>query len=60
MQERAPPRFTETVITNSKSETDGLLERILDRKNLNEAFKQVKRNKGAGGVDGMQVYDLLI
>lgn len=55
----APPRMTETDITNTKSQTDGLLERILDRKNLNEAFKQVKRNKGAGGVDGMQVDDLL-
>lgn len=51
--------MTETDITNTKSQTDGLLERILDRKNLNEAFKQVKRNKGAGGVDGMQVDDLL-
>jgi RNA-directed DNA polymerase len=31
----------------------------LKTQNLNEAFKQVKRKKGAGGVDGMQVDDLL-
>ena len=29
-----------------------LLERILHRDNLNEAFLRVKRNKGATGVDG--------
>jgi RNA-directed DNA polymerase len=51
--------MTETDITNIKSQTDGLLEQILDRKNLNEAVKQAERNKGAGGIDGMQVDDLL-
>jgi retron-type reverse transcriptase len=51
--------MTETDIANTKSQTDGLLEQILDRKNLNEAFKQIERNKGAGGIDGMQVDDLL-
>jgi RNA-directed DNA polymerase len=35
-----------------------LLDRILDRDNLNVAFKQVKKNKGAAGVDGMTVEDL--
>ena len=35
-----------------------LLNRILDRDNLNQAFKQVKRNKGAAGVDGMTVEEL--
>lgn len=55
----APERMTETDITDTKSQMDGLLEQILDPKNLNEAFKQVKRNKGAGGVDEMQVDDLL-
>ena len=35
-----------------------LLEKILDRNNLNQAFKQVKRNKGAAGVDGMTVQEL--
>ncbi|SHG34153.1 group II intron reverse transcriptase/maturase [Ornithinibacillus halophilus] len=35
-----------------------LLDKILDRDNLNRAFKQVKRNKGAAGVDGMTVDEL--
>lgn len=35
-----------------------LLEQILDVKNLNDAYKRVKRNKGAGGVDGMKVGEL--
>ena len=32
-----------------------LLESILDRENLNRAYKQVKRNHGAPGIDGMTV-----
>jgi len=32
-----------------------LLERILDRDNLNRAFKRVKERKGAAGIDGMTV-----
>lgn len=32
-----------------------LLERILDRDNLNRAFKRVKTRKGAAGIDGMTV-----
>jgi group II intron reverse transcriptase/maturase len=35
-----------------------MLERILDRSNLNEAYKRVKRNRGSGGVDGMSVEEL--
>ncbi len=49
--------------TNSQEakEQDGadLLEKILDRNNLNRAFKQVKSNKGAPGIDGMSVEDAL-
>jgi len=37
----------------------GLLERILHRDNLNAAYKKVKSNKGSGGVDGMDVEELL-
>ena len=36
-----------------------LLDLILRKDNLNEAYKQVKRNKGKGGIDGMQVDELL-
>ena len=35
-----------------------LLEKILDRKNMNEAYKKVCANKGAGGVDGMETSEL--
>ena len=34
--------------------TNNLLELILRKDNLNKAYKQVKRNKGKGGIDGMQ------
>ena len=42
-------------------EADGtdLLERILSRENLNRAYKRVKANKGAPGIDGMTVEDAL-
>lgn len=36
-----------------------LLEQILDRDNLNRAYKQVKRNHGAPGIDGMTVEEAL-
>ena len=55
----APPKITETDITDTNQQTEGLLELILTRDNLNRAYKQVKRNKGAGGIDGMQVDELL-
>lgn len=52
-------RITENNNTNTSSRENGLLERILSRANLNQAYKQVKRNKGAHGVDGMKVEHLL-
>ena len=39
-------------------QTDNLMERILHKDNLNKAYKKVKSNKGAGGVDGMSVDEL--
>jgi RNA-directed DNA polymerase len=35
--------------------TNGLLEKIIDRNNLNQAFKRVKSNKGSHGIDGMKM-----
>lgn len=35
-----------------------LLEKILDKRNMNEAYKRVCANKGAGGVDGMELAEL--
>ena len=40
-------------------QTDSLMEQILHKDNLNKAYKKVKSNKGAGGVDGMSVDELL-
>ena len=40
-------------------QTDKMLERILDRCNMNNAYRKVFRNKGAGGVDRMSVDKLL-
>lgn len=45
--------------TNAEGAQQGLLEFILSPMNLNSAYKQVKRSNGSGGVDGMQVGDLL-
>ena len=36
-----------------------LLERILDKDNLNRAYKRVKANRGAAGIDGMTVDEML-
>ena len=36
-----------------------LLEKILEKDNLNEAYKRVYANKGASGVDGVTVVELL-
>ena len=43
------------------AEQDGadLLEQILSRDNLNRAYKRVKANKGAPGIDGMTIGDAL-
>ena len=54
-----PPKMAETDITDTTEQTEGLLGQILATDNLNRAYKQVKRNKGAGGIDGMQVDELL-
>jgi len=51
--------ITENNITNADRPKGGLLEEILCPSNLNQAYKRVKKNKGAGGVDGMSVEDLL-
>jgi len=52
-------RITENNIANGDRKIDGLLEQIVSPENLNRAYKRVKRNKGAGGIDGMGVDELL-
>jgi len=54
-----PARITETDDTNATESKDRLLEKIVSRDNLNEAFKRVKANKGSHGIDGMGVDELL-
>jgi group II intron reverse transcriptase/maturase len=52
-------RITENNLTsNNHQRGDGLLEQILSPSNLNAAYKQVRRNKGSGGVDRMDVGSL--
>ncbi len=48
----AESRAKETLAQN-------LMEKVCDKHNLNRAYKRVKANKGAGGIDGMNVKDLL-
>ena len=52
-------RITENNITNADSGENKILEQILSAENLNKAYKQVKKKKGAHGVDGMKVENLL-
>ena len=51
--------ITENNFTTIEQADFGLLEQILSPTNLNKAYKQVKSNKGSGGVDGLGVEDLL-
>ena len=40
-------------------DAESLLERILSKDNMNSAYKRVKSNKGAAGIDGMTVEEAL-
>jgi len=55
----AHSRITENNHIITDFQTDKLMEQILQSDNLNKAYKKVKSNKGAGGVDGMSVDELL-
>ena len=50
--------ITESNLTDTNQLEYGLLELILSPNNLNEANVQVKRNRGRGGVDKMEVESL--
>ena len=45
--------------TERKDGAENLLERILERNNLNQAYLKVKRNGGSAGIDGMTVEEML-
>jgi len=51
-------RITENNLTDNNQLCNGLLEFILSPNNLNEAYLRVKRNKGKGGIDKMEVESL--
>jgi hypothetical protein len=52
-------RITENNNTSANETEKGMLEKIVSRDNLNQAFKKVKANKGSHGTDGMKVEELL-
>lgn len=47
-----------TASNRKRALTDNLMERVCDRDNLNRAYKRVKANRGAPGIDGMTVHKL--
>ncbi len=52
------PRMTENDDTNAPTTLD-LMEKIATRDNLNAAYIRVRKNKGSGGVDKMEMAELL-
>jgi len=52
-------RITENNFTTIDGNDYDLLELILSPTNLNTAYKQVKSNKGSGGIDGMKVDEIV-
>ena len=55
---RHEERQADTAWQRKRALTRGLMEQIASSANLNQAYKRVKANRGAPGVDGMTVDDL--
>jgi RNA-directed DNA polymerase len=49
---------TLTAYDQARALTKHLMEEVIDRQNLNRAYRRVKANKGAPGVDGMTIREL--
>jgi RNA-directed DNA polymerase len=49
---------TLTACDQARALTKHLMEEVIDRQNLNRAYRRVKANKGAPGVDGMTIHEL--
>jgi RNA-directed DNA polymerase len=47
-----------SLLERQRTLTENLLERIVDYGNLTRAYKQVARNNGSGGIDGMEAEEL--
>lgn len=60
-KQRVSSELLAVPIKKAKSEisTENLLERVVNKRNIYEAYKRVKRNKGSHGIDGMSVDELL-
>ena len=58
-EEYAKARSAESQEGKERDGAEDLLEGILNRNNLNKAYKRVKRNHGVPGVDGMAVEEAL-
>lgn len=58
-EENAGVRSTGARESGEGDGAEDLLEAILDRKNLNRAYKRFKRNHGAPGIGGMTVEEAL-
>ena len=56
--EASEERQTLTALERERALTSDLMERTCERTNLNRAYKRVRANKGAAGVDGMGVNEL--
>lgn len=57
--ERALKSFEARIENNSCEEQHDLMEKVVSRENMIKALKRVKQNKGAPGIDGMEVEELL-
>ena len=52
------PQYSRVFLVSGQPEsirTQALLAQVLDRANLQRALKQVRKNKGTPGIDGMTV-----
>ena len=58
-QEYVGARSTGSREGRERDGATGLLEEILDRENLNQAYKRVKSNHGAPGIDWLTVEEAL-
>jgi len=45
-------------LKEQRTQTENILERIVDYENLTRAYKQVERNRGSSGIDGMETEGL--
>jgi RNA-directed DNA polymerase len=56
--ERRAEQQTPTALDPARALTDHLMEEVCQLDNLNQAYRRVKANKGAPGVDGMTIDEL--